>query len=322
MNKLIQRYRAMNSEVISGMSVIKIVLTYFCCFWLSSSFGADVFKYKDEKGHWVYTDKKPSSKTYEQKKLVVTEADQKVVVVNRGSPQRPVLYAVNGLAGPAQIWLDMERQENLRLTPAGTLEWTIEGPGEQFVVKVEPLDNEKSWAYQWQPRFVPGAVILQSSIDTTALMTPFIGGPFAISQAFKGTASHSQHIEAYYAVDIPMPVGTPIRAVRAGIVMDFERDFSRSGWRDEYADEANFVRILHDDGTMAVYAHLQPESMDVVLGQRLAAGYVIGASGNTGYSTGPHLHFVVQFNSGKKLESVPFEFVGFNRQPQTGDILR
>ena len=70
------------------------------------------------------------------------------------------------------------------------------------------------------------------------------------------------------------------------------------------------MRILHDDGTMAMYAHLKPEGVLVRIGQRVHAGQPIGLSGNTGFTTGPHLHFAVQVNRGMRLESVPFRMNG------------
>ena len=81
------------------------------------------------------------------------------------------------------------------------------------------------------------------------------------------------------------------------------------GGREDHG-RANHVRILHDDGSMAVYAHLQPESVVVRAGARVRAGQQIGSSGNTGFSTGPHLHFAVQLNRGMRLESVPFRIEG------------
>lgn len=68
------------------------------------------------------------------------------------------------------------------------------------------------------------------------------------------------------------------------------------------------MRILHDDGTMGVYLHMMKGSVTVREGQRVGAGSPIARSGNTGNSTGPHLHFVVQRNVGLAVESIPFEF--------------
>ena len=98
-----------------------------------------------------------------------------------------------------------------------------------------------------------------------------------------------------------MPEGTPIVAARPGIVVKTENNQSGRGTNPS----GNFVRVLHDDGTMSVYLHLKHRS---VVGQRVGAGTLLGKSGNTGNSTGPHLHFVVQKNVGLDTISIPFAF--------------
>jgi hypothetical protein len=70
------------------------------------------------------------------------------------------------------------------------------------------------------------------------------------------------------------------------------------------------VQVLHDDGTNAVYAHLQMDTIRVRPGQRVERGEYIANSGNTGFSSGPHLHFVVVRNAGFRSESVPVVFEG------------
>lgn len=286
-----------------------------------SAWAADIYKFKDENGRWVYTDQKPRHSNFTQQKMLVTELTLKVSVVNRGSSEKPVLYAVNNLAGPAQVWLDLRRQLNVKLHPSTASEWLLEQKGDTFLTYISPVQQNRPWAYEWLPRYVEGKPINPNKIVSEHVPSPFKGGPFMISQSFMGTASHSQHLSSNYAVDIQMPEGTPIVAVRDGIVMDLEVDFSRSGWREEVADEANYVRLIHPDGSMTIYAHLQPDSFQVRLGQPVKAGDVLANSGNTGFSSGPHLHFAIQYNGDKKLKSWPFNFRGFNRHPEVGDQL-
>jgi len=64
-----------------------------------------------------------------------------------------------------------------------------------------------------------------------------------------------------------------------------------------YPLKANHILILHEDGTLGVYSHLSPNHTTVSFGQRVDAGTLIGYSGNTGYSSGPHLHFAVLVNA-------------------------
>ena len=92
----------------------------------------------------------------------------------------------------------------------------------------------------------------------------------------------------------------------------------------QYANLANLVRILHDDGTFAVYAHLNRNSIRVQPGDRVEAGEYIADSGNSGFSSGPHLHFAVERNMGMRIDSVPVSFRDANGRPvraSTGEIL-
>jgi len=61
-----------------------------------------------------------------------------------------------------------------------------------------------------------------------------------------------------------------------------------------------------------VYAHLKENGVYVRVGQRVGVGQQIAISGNTGFTSGPHLHFCVQVNRGMRLVSVPFRMVSDN----------
>ena len=129
-----------------------------------------------------------------------------------------------------------------------------------------------------------------------------------------------------YAVDFSMPVGTDVVAVRDGIVFDVAASNFKGGPdAEKYADLANLVRILHDDGTFAVYAHLNWNTIRVSPGDRVVAGEYIADSGNTGFSSGPHLHFAVLRNLGMRVESVPVRFrsaSGASVEPVMGATLK
>ena len=83
--------------------------------------------------------------------------------------------------------------------------------------------------------------------------------------------------------------------------------------------------ILHDDGTMSVYAHIDLASVNVRPGLHVRAGRQIARSGNTGFSSGPHLHFAVQQNIGMEVVSLPFKFErpkGRPAEPQVNELLK
>ena len=132
---------------------------------------------------------------------------------------------------------------------------------------------------------------------------PWRGGPFRLTQGPKGSFSHTD-AKSRYAMDIAMPEGTPIITARSGVVVKTENEQIGRG-----SDASgNFVRVQHDDGTEGVYLHLKQGSVSVRVGQRVAVGSPLGLSGNTGNSSGPHLHFVVQRASEAGLVSIPYEF--------------
>lgn len=140
-------------------------------------------------------------------------------------------------------------------------------------------------------------------------LLPFDAKRFQVTQAPQGRFSHTDP-ENRDAIDFALAEGTPVLAARAGRVMQVQGNSHDNG-QDPLRDRAraNFIRVLHEDGSMAVYAHLQANGVLVRSGQRVEAGQRIGLSGNTGYSTAPHLHFVVQANRGMQLRSVPVRIV-------------
>ncbi|MCV6624829.1 MAG: M23 family metallopeptidase, partial [Cellvibrionaceae bacterium] len=128
-----------------------------------------------------------------------------------------------------------------------------------------------------------------------------------ISQGFFGQFSHLDPGNRH-AVDIAMPMGTNIVAARPGTVAIAKDDYPMSGVRRFFLDKANHITVLHQDGSYAVYAHILQGSAKVKPGDKVVSGQALARSGSSGYSTGPHLHFVVQHNAGGGTASVPFQF--------------
>jgi murein DD-endopeptidase MepM/ murein hydrolase activator NlpD len=89
-------------------------------------------------------------------------------------------------------------------------------------------------------------------------------------------------------LDIGVDPGTVVRAAMDGSVAE-------TGYNSSFG---NYVILYHHAGWMSLYGHLQ--SVSVKEGQRVATGQKIAYSGNTGYSTGPHLHFSV-FKNGRTV---------------------
>ena len=95
----------------------------------------------------------------------------------------------------------------------------------------------------------------------------------------------TQGLHGYNAVDFGGSIGSPIRAAAAGEVIVSRN----SGWNGGYG---NYMVIRHPNGTQTLYAHNNRNYVGV--GEYVTAGQTIGEIGNTGRSTGPHLHFEVR----------------------------
>lgn len=103
----------------------------------------------------------------------------------------------------------------------------------------------------------------------------------------------------WWALDCPTDIGTPIRSAASGVVMRADT----SGYNGGYG---MVVEVSHGNGWRTVYAHLS--SISVSPGDSVAAGEVIAGTGNSGRSTGPHLHFEIQ-KDGRRFN--PGNYVGF-----------
>ncbi|AWH55522.1 M23 family peptidase [Stenotrophomonas sp. ESTM1D_MKCIP4_1] len=204
----------------------------------------------------------------------------------------------NPLAGPVQIELRPAPGSAIDGLPLRSL---VQGGGSLVVGHLPAPADGRSLEVRLQS--VPGNPAARA--EDVAYRLPFEAPQLRVDQAPNGRFSH-QDEENRDAVDFALPQATLVMAAREGTVMQVQDGFKANGQdRARDAGRANFIRILHSDGSMALYGHLQAGGMRVRPGQAVQAGQPIGLSGNSGYSTAPHLHFVVQVNRGMGLRSVP-----------------
>lgn len=152
-------------------------------------------------------------------------------------------------------------------------------------------DKNKKWGIKKMPGFMiyTGDVTLKSYDSDYVYDLPFQKGKnFTVYQGYNGAFSHQNE----FSLDFTMPEGTEILAAREGLVIDVEQSNNRGCPTKDCASLGNYISILHQDGTIAQYYHLKLNGSKLNVGDTVKKGDIIALSGNTGWSNGPHLHFV------------------------------
>lgn len=277
-----------------------------------------LFKYRDANGVLVYTDRQPSAEQeYETAHLDRTFEKPEVKLSRRATPEGLTLFAENTYYAPVQILYRIVKADNVA---AATLRQGLQmlpARGETKLVDVAPEDPRTPLTFDYEFQFLPGDPKAQHQPEMPYRLPYAQSSSFPVSQAYPDVKTHGDP-SSTYAIDFVMPIGTNVFAARGGTVIEVASDFHEAGV-DAKVDgpRANVVRVLHDDGTMSLYGHLNWNSIRVVPGQRVERGEYLADSGNTGFSTGPHLHFVVQRNRGGAIVSLPVEFAGAGDQAIT-----
>ncbi|HCL16817.1 peptidoglycan DD-metalloendopeptidase family protein [Stutzerimonas stutzeri] len=268
----------------------------------SPALALTIYKYTDANGVVTYSDQAaPGAQVFVFRDRMVEKLDTQVKLETRKHDAGETLLVRNDLFAPVDIELKLENVENAVGAPTKPIRWVLPPRSQIRLATLAPRDASKPIRYTPKLRHALGDPRLLPKPYKYPL--PWRGGPFRLTQGANGQYSHFTP-KGRYAVDIAMPEGTPIVAARGGMVVKIENEQSGRGNNPA----GNFVRIMHDDGTMGVYLHLMKGSVAVREGQRVESGTRIARSGNTGNSTGPHLHFVVQRNVGLAIESIPFDF--------------
>lgn len=211
---------------------------------------------------------------------------------------RVLAVVQNRTAGPVEVVLDgaaasdppLPLQRVLRAGERATLAELPAGAGSELSLASTP----------GEPHVVARDVVYSLAVEESG---------FELGQGFHGDFSHGDEANRY-AVDLIVAEGTAVLAARAGVVIQAMSGYRDGGTDRSLAGRANLVRVLHDDGSMALYAHLREGGVTVRAGDSVTLGQVIGYAGSTGFSSGPHLHFAVQVNGGGRLVSVPFRMIG------------
>jgi murein DD-endopeptidase MepM/ murein hydrolase activator NlpD len=239
----------------------------------------------------------------------ISAADDKGLrIVEQRQGETIVLLAklINALDVTMTLTTDMEN-----LSPSIPLPATFDSDGKSEVqlVTLHVIDRTKPYKYGYRFEWKPGG--RQKGLPKEFFYTlPYKDGPHRVRQGFLGRFSHYTGSQDEYAIDWSMPIGTKVYAARAGTVVALRSDVEDGGPDVKYKIDYNYIVVRHDDCTYAEYLHLDKDGVKTGLGDKVSQGQFIGISGNTGFTSEPHLHFAV-FNtvSGHVRKTIPIEFL-------------
>ena len=187
--------------------------------------------------------------------------------------------------------------------------WTVvPAKSKQQVATLSPLNRAapSKWSYRYTTSI--GDVTAEPSRDYLYRLPFSEGARIVIGQGYEDHKTTHTTPGTRYAVDFSAAERTLVVAARQGLVVDMQMGFQAGGVDPSLIDKANYVHVLHDDGTIGEYAHLELQSSPLRIGQFVSVGQLVGRVGNTGYSSGPHLHFSVNQNTLDGTVSVPLRF--------------
>ncbi len=276
-----------------------------------------MYKYRGDNDEWIYTDRKPpSEQKVEIRSLESSFVEPEFSIGHNVYGKTIEFTAHNEFHAPIEVRLEFTEIAGVSYPdPDQILRFVINPRSDQLLLTLDVLESVDIPNVEYLFEYMAGDPTAVHQPDTNYRIPFSLGQYFPITQAYPDTMTHKT-IDSMHAVDIAMPIGTDILAARDGVVFDIAADNFRGGLnlsRDGQA--ANIVRILHDDGTFSLYAHLNWNSIRVKPGDRVRAGQYIADSGNTGFTSGPHLHFAVQRNAGLSVQSLPVVFRGANSAP-------
>jgi murein DD-endopeptidase MepM/ murein hydrolase activator NlpD len=161
----------------------------------------------------------------------------------------------------------------------------------KFILNPSTIPTAGSGALRWpfEPTFFLGCSNLSGALGNEHCITQYFGDTaFAAAGAYNG--------KGHNGIDFGVPTGTKITSALAGSVVGTGNTDAISGCYSY----GKWALVKHGNGLTTLYAHLS--SIAVSPGQEVSTGQLIGHSGNTGYSTGPHLHFSVYASTGVSIQ--------------------
>ena len=228
-----------------------------------------------------------------------------VSLASRQLEDRIEIVATNGEYVPCSVVVNFELANMAVRETGGPDTITLAPRSDTVIYTLVPVKSGQRYGFGYESHYAHGTVRPRPYDTNYVYELPFAAGEtYRVDQGYDGQFSHAGES----VLDFSMPEGTAIFAARGGTVARVVDRWSEHCPKPECKRYNNVIEIVHDDGTMADYVHLQTNSARVGVGQRVAAGDLIGRSGRTGYTTGPHLHFGVYRQGWERREHLRTRF--------------
>lgn len=213
------------------------------------------------------------------------------------------------------MWLQVSFTSLTNLEPDAQIPYRVvvePGAERMPLFGLDPVARSGRIGYNLTVSYARGNPVQARHDDSVVYLFPFAHGTkHRVSQGYRGNFTHFGANE--YALDFDMEIGTPVLAARPGRVVEVKEDSNRGGPSASYSQDANYVLVYHEDGSFGNYVHLRQNGATVSVGDMVVAGDLIGYSGNTGQSSGPHLHFDVRLPTmNGRMRSIPTRFLNYD----------
>ena len=235
----------------------------------------------------------------------ITSAQDGLDIFEKPTPNGVELHGANDGPVPISMEISFKTLQNLQCDVPLPHTVVIPNGGESIkLLTLTVIDRKVSPVYDFRFNYIPGDINANHD-DSFEYYLPYASGKtFTVHQGYHGNYSHKN----VYALDFNMPEGTGVHAARGGIVTDIKEDSNVGCGDPRCKGKSNYLVINHDDGTFSNYVHLQKGGVLVQVGEHVEAGQLVAKSGNTGWSSGPHLHFEVYARGIQKNKSLPTVF--------------